>query len=177
MKTIKELDNEIKDLQNRLESVEGSPTEVYTRIVGYYRSLKNWNKGKREEFRHRTLFTPETRNTDAASNAGSGAASTAAAQAVDQTITRNEPVRHMYFYRMSCPNCPAVKELLDELEMPGSAVNVDTETGMASALAFNIYATPTVIFFNEDENEVFRTTSTADIRVRFPVLANVPQTA
>jgi len=33
-------------------------TEVYARIVGYYRPVKNWNKGKAEEFRHRREFEP-----------------------------------------------------------------------------------------------------------------------
>ncbi len=36
----------------------GKETEVYARIVGYYRPVKNWNKGKLEEYRHRSLFEP-----------------------------------------------------------------------------------------------------------------------
>ncbi len=32
------------------------PTEVYSRIVGYYRPLQNWNEGKREEFRQRKEY-------------------------------------------------------------------------------------------------------------------------
>jgi len=32
------------------------PTEVYSRVVGYLRPLNNWNKGKVEEFKLRTLF-------------------------------------------------------------------------------------------------------------------------
>jgi anaerobic ribonucleoside-triphosphate reductase len=32
-------------------------TEVYSRIVGYYRPVKNWNEGKRSEFSERTAFT------------------------------------------------------------------------------------------------------------------------
>ena len=34
-------------------------TEIYSRIVGYYRPVSQWNRGKREEFGERTLFTPE----------------------------------------------------------------------------------------------------------------------
>ncbi len=30
-----------------------APCEVYSRVVGYYRPVQNWNKGKREEFRER----------------------------------------------------------------------------------------------------------------------------
>ncbi|MCF7861630.1 ribonucleoside triphosphate reductase [Candidatus Woesearchaeota archaeon] len=34
----------------------GSVTEVYSRIVGYYRPVKNWNKGKKSEFEDRVTF-------------------------------------------------------------------------------------------------------------------------
>ena len=34
----------------------GRETEVYSRIVGYYRSLKNWNRGKRAEFDIRRTY-------------------------------------------------------------------------------------------------------------------------
>jgi len=34
----------------------GSETEVYSRIVGYYRPVGNWNKGKREEYFMRKTF-------------------------------------------------------------------------------------------------------------------------
>ncbi len=33
-----------------------SETEVYSRVVGYLRPVKNWNKGKKEEFRERQEF-------------------------------------------------------------------------------------------------------------------------
>ncbi len=34
----------------------GKDTEVYSRVVGYYRPVKQWNKGKQEEFKHRKEF-------------------------------------------------------------------------------------------------------------------------
>ncbi|BBJ28359.1 ribonucleoside triphosphate reductase [Athalassotoga saccharophila] len=34
----------------------GDETEVYSRVVGYYRPVKNWNKGKREEFKQRMEY-------------------------------------------------------------------------------------------------------------------------
>ena len=30
--------------------------EVYSRIVGYYRPVSNWNAGKKQEFNDRTTF-------------------------------------------------------------------------------------------------------------------------
>lgn len=34
----------------------GEETEVYTRIVGYYRPVKNWNKGKKSEYKDRETY-------------------------------------------------------------------------------------------------------------------------
>lgn len=31
-------------------------TEVYSRIVGYFRPVQTWNKGKKEEFSQRKVF-------------------------------------------------------------------------------------------------------------------------
>jgi ribonucleoside-triphosphate reductase len=37
----------------------GSETDVYSRVVGYYRPIKNWNRGKQEEFKDRLAFVEE----------------------------------------------------------------------------------------------------------------------
>ncbi|MDI3538526.1 MAG: hypothetical protein PWP12_705 [Bacillota bacterium] len=37
----------------------GAETEIWSRVVGYYRPVKNWNKGKKEEFRQRYTFRVE----------------------------------------------------------------------------------------------------------------------
>lgn len=34
-------------------------TEVFQRITGYYRPVKNWNKGKQEEFKDRVSYNVE----------------------------------------------------------------------------------------------------------------------
>ncbi|HPJ40507.1 MAG TPA: anaerobic ribonucleoside-triphosphate reductase [Spirochaetota bacterium] len=32
------------------------PVEVYSRVVGYFRPVNQWNKGKREEFNERKTY-------------------------------------------------------------------------------------------------------------------------
>ena len=59
MRDLKEIDIELATLQDELNNVHGTPTEVYARIVGYYRAVKNWNKGKRDEFDNRKTFSIE----------------------------------------------------------------------------------------------------------------------
>jgi ribonucleoside-triphosphate reductase len=34
----------------------GKTTEVYSRIVGYFRPVSNWNKGKQQEFADRKTY-------------------------------------------------------------------------------------------------------------------------
>ena len=36
------------------------PTEVFSRVVGYYRPIQNWHKGKVAEFELRKTIDPET---------------------------------------------------------------------------------------------------------------------
>lgn len=38
------------------------PTEIYSRVAGYYRPVQNWNVGKQQEFSEREYFTiPESK--------------------------------------------------------------------------------------------------------------------
>jgi ribonucleoside-triphosphate reductase len=46
----------------------GAATEIYSRIVGYFRPVNQWNKGKREEFKERKLFKPELKIRDIKDN-------------------------------------------------------------------------------------------------------------
>lgn len=36
--------------------IQAVPCEVFSRIVGYYRPVRNWNDGKREEFHERKMI-------------------------------------------------------------------------------------------------------------------------
>ncbi len=40
-------------------TVCGKPTEVYSRITGYYRPVQNWNDGKTQEYKERKLYEME----------------------------------------------------------------------------------------------------------------------
>jgi hypothetical protein len=52
---------------------ERVPCEVYSRIVGYVRPVRNWNKGKKQEFSERQTYDldvePECAPPDDASEA------------------------------------------------------------------------------------------------------------
>lgn len=41
------------------------PTEIYSRVVGYYRPVNQWNKGKQEEFKNRVTLNLDTEKLNA----------------------------------------------------------------------------------------------------------------
>ncbi len=55
----KEILERIEELENELKNVRGAECEIYSRIVGYFRPVKQWNNGKQEEFSQRVAFEVE----------------------------------------------------------------------------------------------------------------------
>jgi hypothetical protein len=58
---LKEIENkkiidEIKRLEEELKNIKGTKCEVWSRCVGYFRPVKDWNPGKQEEFKERESF-------------------------------------------------------------------------------------------------------------------------
>ncbi len=45
-----------KELRTTSRIVKKVPCEVYSRVVGYYRPVANWNLGKQQEFEERKPF-------------------------------------------------------------------------------------------------------------------------
>ena len=133
----------------------GRDSEVYTRIVGYYRSVTNWNLGKKSEYKERKEFdvheekSPKIieivpqKESEAASSTGFSI----------PAINANGGV-HAYklFYSESCPSCPAVKDYVSNLKIVGEMVNASTDEGLDEARKYGIYSTPTVLLFDQDQN-------------------------
>lgn len=48
-------------MNSSLKRVKAVKAEVYSRVVGYYRPVQDWNRGKKEEFsqRHYVEINPE----------------------------------------------------------------------------------------------------------------------
>jgi len=47
---------EKENLKATSRIVKKIPCEVYSRVVGYYRPVANWNLGKQQEFKERKTF-------------------------------------------------------------------------------------------------------------------------
>jgi len=181
---IEAIDREIQGLQARLGQIQGTKAEVYSRIVGYYRSVKNWNAGKREEYGERKMFDigsrPHGNVSEAAGLRGAGEASGRSTEAVSDTAvvsgvaagfgTRPEPrdrqSQVLLFTRKTCPNCPPVKKALAS-HAEFREIDTDTQEGRAQAACWGIYATPTTLVLDEKGKEVARLRSVPEINAFF----------
>ena len=151
MRTQAEVQADIAAVQSALEDVHGSQTEVYARIVGYYRSVRNWNKGKREEFGERKMFADKNEKT--AVYAGSQKSEAYAA-------VQYPALLEVYTRR----NCPPVKAYCNELDIPVRYIDADTEVGLKAAAAQGVRSCPAVIMYNTEEKEIARAYSVADLK-------------
>ena len=154
-RTLNQVEEEIKEVQNELSDVHGTQTEVYARIVGYYRAVRNWNKGKADEYKLRKMFT-----TQASSRYDGDEAPVAAAkktEAADTAVTAAGDIASFdIFVRKTCPNCPPVKEYMSHVNLTGNMIDVDTEEGLSKAALMGVFAAPTVIVYNSEHKEIAR---------------------
>lgn len=117
----------------------GHPAEVYSRITGYYRPVQNWNDGKSQEYKNRTVY-------DIGNSAIKKSKKTAAA-VIDETIAVENGEGFKYLFTTStCPNCKAAKEMLE-----GEAYEIiDAEANPDLAAKYGIMQAPTLVVVDGD---------------------------
>jgi ribonucleoside-triphosphate reductase len=170
MRTLEAIEKELGETRDALSNTHGNVAEVYSRIVGYYRSVRNWNKGKREEFGERKLYNAKASLAGGACGNLYGNIPLAKAAAADTaTVTESatdsvtelagmagEDNKLLLFVRPSCPQCPAAKTAASELGIPVETVDAGTETGLAEATRWTVMSTPTAILLSKDGKEITR---------------------
>lgn len=53
-------DGDSAESPGSVRTVKAIRTEIYSRVVGYYRPVQDWNTGKQEEFRQRAYVSLDT---------------------------------------------------------------------------------------------------------------------
>ena len=81
-------------------------TEVYSRITGYYRPVKNWNDGKAQEYKHRKAYDMKCSNLD------------------EHKKCANES-GVMLFGTKTCPNCKMAAKLLEKAKVDYKFVDAE----------------------------------------------------
>ncbi|MFC1478289.1 ribonucleoside triphosphate reductase [Candidatus Margulisiibacteriota bacterium] len=138
----------------------GTESEVYTRIVGYYRPEQNWNLGKKSEYKQRVEFEVKEGITAPKETAPVKEPQTVTSSIAEVTTTAQGKVTtYKMFYSDTCPNCPPVKNYMANLDLNGEMHNASTEEGLNEARKYGVYSTPAVILFDE-QNGIIRTAHT-----------------
>lgn len=176
-RTLADIDAEIASTKEELKNVHGSETEVYARIVGYYRAVRNWNKGKRDEFNHRKMFNLADSKEYNISEADSACECSKAeriekpAEETASSAAASSSGTYEFFARKTCPNCPPVKAYMANVSITGRTIDVDTADGLAEAARKGVFAAPTVIVYDENGKETARGHNVEELTAIFEPVA------
>lgn len=139
----------------------GKPTEVYSRITGYYRPLKNWNDGKTEEFKERKTYNMgarEVKKTDAQVSHDEAEESVSECQC-EGTVGLSGVT---LFATRTCPNCRLAKEMLNRAGIQYNVIYADEYPELAKA--YGIMSAPTLLVPGKDSNGFDRYVNASNIR-------------
>ena len=112
----------------------GEVTEVYSRITGYYRPVQNWNEGKAQEYKNRTLYDIEH------SKLHKVKTNIVTISKDEVTITPTESKRYL-FTTKRCPNCKVAKDYLGDVDYQ----IIDAEENADLVKKYNIMMAPTLV--------------------------------
>lgn len=139
----------------------GKETEVYSRITGYYRPIKNWNDGKLSEFKNRNTYEPEELNPeksgqsenldDSASGCDRSKDSNVNSQSmtIEASVSADREV--IVLSTHSCPKCKMTKEMLTEAGIPFESAFAEDEDGKNLAVKYHVMSVP--VLFVKDGND------------------------
>ena len=119
----------------------GEEAEVYSRITGYYRPVKNWNDGKTQEFRERKVYDITNSHMRPRTQA---AAREAAKASVDDRETKT-----LLFTTKTCPNCRVAANALEKAHIAYELV--DAEANMELAEKYGVMQAPTLIVVKDGQ--------------------------
>lgn len=126
----------------------GEPTEVYSRITGYYRPVQNWNDGKAQEFRQRKLYDLAISDKHSQTDAEVSDAESTHGGETEASIVTDET---LLIATKTCPNCRMAASFLDKAHMPYTKVYVEDDEALAIKLG--IQAAPTLVVTKDGDTQ------------------------
>ena len=114
-----------------------APTEVYSRITGYYRPVQNWNDGKLQEYANRKEYDIAT----------SVLKRKPTLNRLEEDISGTSETTVKYlFTTKTCPNCRIAKEYLKDEDY----ILVDAEEEVTLTQKFKVMQAPTFVVVDKD---------------------------
>ena len=96
----------------------GKETEVYSRITGYYRPLRNWNDGKVQEFKERKEYNPDI---------------------------QKKTEENLLFSTTTCPNCKMAESVLNQKGIQFRKIVVKDEATAELARKYDVQSVPVLV--------------------------------
>ncbi len=126
----------------------GKETEVYSRITGYYRPVKNWNAGKTQEFKQRKTYElkkgEEPHQFEEVCKCEEHNEVKTEAPKVNELLLFTSP---------TCPNCKVAKMLLDKEGIKYHQIDAYANKEMSEA--YGIQNAPTLLVPEGDSFKVY----------------------
>ena len=126
----------------------GKETEVYSRITGYYRPVKNWNVGKAQEYKDRLVY-----NVTGAAPVEEFKKESACVCELNAEEPKAAPVtgKATLFSRVTCPNCRVAETLLGKAGVSYEKLIADDNKDLC--LKYGVKGAPTLVIV-DGENHV-----------------------
>ncbi len=122
----------------------GKKAEVYSRITGYYRPVQNWNDGKAQEYKNRTVYD--------VLHSEMKKPRREAVETEEQGKTAPASVQVKYLFTTStCPNCKVAKQILE-----GETYElIDAEKNPEMARKYGIMQAPTLVVLEDGQTKKY----------------------
>ncbi len=127
-----------------------SETEVYSRITGYYRPVKNWNDGKAKEYKMRKLYDVNCSKEPHSKKVQDGI---------------------LLFGTKTCPNCKMAKKVLDDAKVDYEYVDAEKDADLS--LSYGVKQAPTLVVIKNGEVELIKNISNIKKYVNENVVCHV----
>ncbi len=127
----------------------GNETEVYSRITGYYRPVKNWNDGKAQEFKDRKVYD--------ITNSAMKPRTIAAQEVMEAADVDENETRTLLFTTKTCPNCRVVGMHLDAANVEYEKIDADESADLVEK--YGIRQAPTLVVVKDGKVETYANAS------------------
>ena len=120
----------------------GEDAEVYSRITGYYRPVKNWNDGKVKEYKMRKEY--DLNHSDCKKEC--------CEEHEEKEEKCNLKDEILLFGSKTCPNCAAAKKLLEKASIKYRFIDAEEEVDLTKQLG--VKQAPTLVEIKKGKVEV-----------------------
>ncbi|MBQ7140885.1 MAG: ribonucleoside triphosphate reductase [Bacilli bacterium] len=110
----------------------GEEAEVYSRITGYYRPVKNWNDGKAQEYKHRKAYDMKCSD-------------------IKEHKKESNERGILLFGTKTCPNCRMAEKLLDKAKVEYKFI--DAEENVELTKNYGVKQAPTLVIIDGKKHE------------------------